>query len=63
MHQICRRAIKSIQRVKKRKEILKKALVVRDRRLKARAVMALAYAKSRKQAYYWFLTSSMMKKR
>lgn len=63
LHKLCRKVFKAFTVIKSRKAKLAEALVVRDRRLKTRGFLALSYAKSRKQAYFWFLTSQLLRKR
>jgi hypothetical protein len=63
LHKLCRKVFRTLKVIKTRKEKLAEALVVRDRRLKTRGLLALSYAKSMKKAYFWFLTSQLLRKR
>jgi hypothetical protein len=63
LHKLCKKVLKTFKVIKTRKANLAEALVVRDKRLKTRGLLALSYAKSRKQAYFWFLTSQLLRKR
>ena len=63
LHKLCRKVFKTFKTIKTRKAKLSEALVVRDKRLRTRGLLALSYAKSRKQAYFWFLTSQLLRKR